>query len=66
MKHRKDLLLQFGPQVNQDVAATDQIHLGKRRIVAQVLPGEDTHVPDPLGDLITFIRLAEEAAEPFG
>ena len=48
MKQRDQLLLQLGAQVNQQVTATDQVQLGKRRVFDDILFREHQHVPNAL------------------
>ena len=65
MEDRQDPLLQGQVQVDQHIAATDQIQMGKGRIVGEVVPRKDTQVPDRLADLVMMIDAHEEMAEPF-
>src|SRR5262249_43704312 len=51
-------------QVNQQIAAADEIQTGERRIADEVMPGEDTQVADPFGDLEVAVHLGEIAANP--
>ena len=62
MEHREDVLLN-GPQIDQDIAATDQVQLRKRRILDQVVLGKDAHLAQALVDLIAAVDLRETAVE---
>ena len=44
VKKRDDVFLNFGFEVNQQVTATDQVQLGKRRIADQVLRRENDRI----------------------
>ena len=55
MEKRDDLLLDFGLEVDQQVPATDQVELGKRRVADQVLWRENDRVAKSLGDLVTVV-----------
>ncbi len=46
MKQRNELLLQVPAHVNHEVAATDEIKPGERRVLDHILLGEDQHVAD--------------------
>ena len=62
MEQREDVLL-HASQVDQDVAATDQVQLRKRRIVDQVMPGKDAHLAQVLVDLVAAFDLREIAVQ---
>ena len=42
MEHSQSLILERGSQIGQDVAATDQVQVRKRRVPGQIVPREDT------------------------
>lgn len=63
MQHGKHALLQGGRHVDEDLAAGDQIDVRERRIGGDVLPGEDAHVTDRLGDAAAVLLLLEEAPQ---
>ena len=67
VEQRNDLLLQVPAQVDQEVAAADQVQPGERRVLDEVLFRKDQHVPDDLLDAVGaaagFHR--EKAREPF-
>ncbi len=65
MEHRQDLALQRRVQVNQQIPATDEIHVPKRRIVDYVLPGKNASLTDPFTNLKSSIDANEEAAQAF-
>ena len=66
MEHRDQLLLEDRLEINQDVAAADEIELRKGRVAGHVLLREDAHVADRLGDLIVLPLLGEVPPEPLG
>jgi hypothetical protein len=51
MKNRDHLSLQNRVQVNQYVPATNQLHVGKRRVGKEVLARKNAHVPNGLAVL---------------
>ena len=62
-----ELLLQFPSHIDQQIAATDQVEFGERRVFDHVLLGEDHHVADALVDAVgAAVRLlGEKARQPF-
>ena len=66
MEQRNELFLQIAAQVDQQVAATDQVQLGEGRILDHVLLGENQHVANVFFDAKdAVIRLGrEEARQP--
>ena len=62
MEQRDDILL-HASQVDQHVAATDQIQLRKRRIVDQIVPGEDAHLTQVPAHLVAAFDLCEIAVQ---
>ena len=50
VEQRQEPLLQLDVQVDQQVAAADQVEFGKRRVLDQVLLGENQHVADVFVD----------------
>ena len=66
MEDRDDALLQRGAEIDQHVAAADQVELRERRVPRHVLRREDARVPNRLADLIAPVRFDEEAAQPVG
>src|SRR5580698_6019303 len=59
-----DSLLQYWLDIDEQIAAGDDIHLRKRRIVSQVLPGKDAHITHRLVDAVALVHLDEEACHP--
>ena len=55
---------QVGPQVDQQVAAADQVHVRKRRIDHDVLRRERDHLAQVLAHLEEAVGRDEEAAQP--
>src|SRR5258708_24170466 len=56
-----DAFLRLRTEVDQKVAASDQIHFRKGRILEKIVLREDAHVPHQLADLEAAINLDEEA-----
>src|SRR5208282_1785027 len=52
------------PEIDEDVAATDEVQAGEGRVLSQVLFGEDAHGPDGLAHLVAAGHLAEKAPQP--
>src|SRR5687767_4833714 len=65
MEHWQDLSLQVRCEINQQVAATNQVHLREGWIHEDILFGEDDHLTQKLGDAITALLLDKEPAQPF-
>src|SRR4029079_2956902 len=55
VEDRNDLLLHERPEVDEDVAATDEIQLREGRILREVLAREDADVSYGLRDLIAAV-----------
>ena len=68
VEKRDELLLQLRAQVDQQIAATEQIELGKGRILDDVLLGEDQQVAEAFMDAIAAAIGfgGEEARQAFG
>jgi len=64
MKQFENTLLGFGLQVNEQVAATDEIHTRKRRVGDQVLRGEQDPLAEVLTDLKATVVRMKKAFEP--
>ena len=62
MEEGNDFPLQDGPEIDQDVAANDQIELGKWRIARQVLAREHAQIAYELVDAETAVALREDHA----
>ena len=60
LQDRPHFALQYVAEVDQHVAATDEVQLGERRVLRQVVPGKNTRVTDALRDLIPALRSGEE------
>ena len=63
MQGRPDFALQYGAKVDQHVAATDEVEPGERRILGQVVPGENAYVTDDFSDLVAAFRSGEEPGQ---
>ena len=66
MEDRHHLLLQHRPEVDEHVAAADEVEPRERRVLRQVLAREHAHFADRLRDLVAAIHLDEEPPEPIG
>ena len=62
----QQLLLQVRGQVDQQVAADQQIELGEGRIHDEVLGRQRHHLPDLLADPVAAFLLDEKPAQPLG
>ena len=58
----QDLALQIGVEVDEQVAAQDQIDARERHAAVQILLAEDHHLPDRLGHARAALGVLEEAA----
>ena len=67
MEKWDELLLQFRSHIDQQIAATDQVEFGKRRVFDQVLLGKDDFVADALLDAVgpALRILGEKARKSF-
>jgi hypothetical protein len=63
VEHEQELLLELRAQIDEDIAAADEIDPREGRIVHQVLQREDAQVTDGLLDFIAATGLHEEAFE---
>ena len=66
MKSRDQTVLQFHFQVDQHVAAAQQVETGEGRVLDRVLHREHHHLADLLFHPVARIVLDEETAQPFG
>ncbi|MEC5164017.1 hypothetical protein RCH08_005207 [Janthinobacterium sp. CG_S6] len=66
VEQRNQALLQLGVQVDQQVAAAQDVELGKRRVRNDVLLGEDDHVADLLLDVVAVLFRHEKMLQPLG
>src|SRR6266446_1414532 len=66
MQQRDDLLLKRRLQVNEQVAAGDQVEAGKRRVADHAVRREDAHLAQILDQMIATRFVDEEALEPRG
>ena len=58
-----ELFLKVGTQIDQQVAATDQVKLGERRVLEHILLGKHQHVADALVNAVgTAVGLGGEKA----
>ena len=65
MERGERLLLQARLEINQQVAATDEVHARERRVADEVLPGEDDHLAQRLADPVAAFLLDEEPPQAF-
>ena len=66
VQDRHHLPLQHGLEVDEQVAAADQVHARKRRVRGDVVFGEHAEIPNALGDAVLPVHLVEEAQQPLG
>ncbi len=66
MKERQELFLQFRRQIDQKVAADEDIQLGKGGVHDDVLRGEGHHLPDLLADPVAVLFLDKKPAQALG
>ena len=66
VEDRNEPLLQIRAEVDHEVAATDEVELRERRILDDVLLGEDEQVADPLVDAVAAVLGGKKPGEPFG
>ena len=65
MKEGEDATLGLDLEIDQEVAAGDEIDLGKRRVADQVLFGKGDRLPNPLLDPVAVALSVEKFTEPF-
>ena len=63
VQHRDESPLQVHVEVDEDVAAADQIELGKRRIPREVVLDEDAEVANALADAVPAVDAIEKPQE---
>ena len=66
MERSQDALLQRGCEIDQHVAAADDVEVGKRRIGGHVLPREDAGVTERPVDPVDVILALEKASQAGG
>src|SRR6266852_197412 len=65
MENRHHAVLQAGAEVDQDVAAADQVQFREGWIVGDIVAGEYAGIANVLMDLEAGVRLGEEVAQAF-
>ncbi len=65
LKQRHGLFLQLRIEVDQDVAAGDEIDPRVRRVAGHVVGGEDAELAQRFGDFVSPRYGREEALQPF-
>ena len=65
MEVGNNAVLRFCFEIDQQVAATEQIELGERRVLDDVLHGEHHRVADVFLHLVAGVVLGKEAAQAF-
>ncbi len=58
------LLLQAWREIDEQVTATDEVHMRERRVAGDVLPSEDDHLSQGLTDPIPALFLDKEPPQP--
>ena len=66
MKERHEFVLQFRGQIDQEVAADNNIQLGKGSVHDDVLRGKGNHFPDLFTDPVAVAVLDKKTLQPFG
>ena len=66
MKRWHDLFLQTGFEIDQQVAATDEVDARERRVAQEILPGENDRLTQRLADAVATVLLDKESPQPFG
>ncbi len=64
MKDGQNLSLQNRAQIDQNVAAADQIQPGEGWVLSQVVSSEHASFADLLADLVSCPNFREEALQP--
>ena len=65
VEERNDLPLEGRVEVDEHIAATDQVEPREGRVTQQVVPREHAEVADRLGDLVMVVDAGEVPPEPF-
>ena len=65
MERGQRFLLQARLEINQQVAATDQVHPRERRVADEILPGEHDHLAQRLADPVAAVLLDKEPPQAF-
>ncbi len=65
MEHGKHLPLQQCAEVDEHVAATDEVEVGERRVHDDVLPREHAHFADGFVDAVAAVGFREKPPQPF-
>ncbi|GJE69431.1 hypothetical protein CHKEEEPN_0959 [Methylorubrum podarium] len=66
VEDRDDAALQLGVEIDQQVAAGDEVEAGEGRILDDAVLGEDAHLPHFLDDAVGVALPHEPAREPLG
>ena len=64
VENGQDVVLQLGVEIDQQIAARDQVHARERRIAHHAVRGEDAQVAHFLGEHVALRIRAEEALQP--
>ena len=64
LEHGQHVLLKHGVEIDQEIAATDQVEPGEGRVPSDVVAGENALVPDGFGDLVALFDSGKEAPQP--
>ena len=64
MKGGQDMALDGDAQIDEQVAAAEEVDLREGRIFGDIVAGEDAAFANELDDLIAAIDFIEEAAQP--
>ena len=64
VKQRNQFLLHLGGQINQQVAAAQDVQLGEGRVHDEILRGKDDHLANLFAHPVAMLFLLEEALQP--
>ena len=65
IEEREHFFLQHKPQINQQIAATDQVQFGEGRVLGYVVLGKNAHIADGFADLVSLLDFREKATQTF-
>ncbi len=64
MKKRQNFVLSFRLQIDEEIAAANEINVGKGRVSQYIMNREDDAVAQFTGDLLAVVILREESRQP--
>src|SRR6185312_17430278 len=66
MEKRNDAALERALEIDEQIAARNQVELRERSVLDEVVHREDAHIADVLDDAVGVAVLDEETLEPLG